>query len=221
VASTEVYSPPTLNPPNLVSIAVTPAAATLSPGTTQQFIATGTFSDSSTQQLASVTWSSVSTAVAEISNDASNPGRALADAAGSSTITAAAGTVSGSAVLTVRPTGFVLTGSLNTGRSQHTATLLNNGMVLIAAGEGSSLSLLTSAELYNPANGTFTSTGNLNTARGYHTATLLNNGMVLIAGGQDSSHSPLASAELYDPATGTFNLTGSLNTGRLITRRRC
>jgi hypothetical protein len=42
---------------------------------------------------------------------------------------------------------FTLTGSLNTARYQHTATLLNNGMVLIAGGIGSS-GILASAELY-------------------------------------------------------------------------
>jgi hypothetical protein len=54
---------------------------------------------------------------------------------------------------------------------------------------------LASAELYNPATGTFTATGTLNTARESHTATLLNNGMVLMAGGYNGIH--LASAELY------------------------
>ena len=54
-------------------------------------------------------------------------------------------------------------------------------MVLMAGGCNSS-GALASAELYNPATGTFTPTGSLNRTR-TPTATLLNNGMVLIAGG--------------------------------------
>ena len=150
--------------------------------------------------------------MAQISNDASNHGLSRAIAVGTVTIAATAGNVSGSAALTVRPTGFVLTGSLNTARNMHTATLLNNGMVLVAGGYGSS-GVLASAELYNPVTGTFTPTGSLNTARYNHTATLLNNGMVLIAGGENSTGA-LASAELYNPTTGTFTPTASLNFAR-------
>ena len=71
-----------------------------------------------------------------------------------------------------------------------------------------------SAELYDPASGTWTATGSLNTARDFHTATLLQNGMVLVAGGFDSNGNDSASAELYDPASGTWTATGSLNTAR-------
>jgi hypothetical protein len=71
---------------------------------------------------------------------------------------------------------FTNTGSLNTGRSQHTATLLPNGKVLVAGGLDNNNNALASAELYDPASGTWTATGNLNTARYIHTATLLPNG---------------------------------------------
>jgi hypothetical protein len=111
---------------------------------------------------------------------------------------------------------FTVTGSLSTGQANHTATLLNNGMVLIAGGADTTSNLTASAELYNPATGSFMVTGSLNTARYYNTATLLNNGMVLIAGGRNSSNIFLANAELYNPATGTFTATGSLNTARAV-----
>jgi hypothetical protein len=107
---------------------------------------------------------------------------------------------------------WTLTGSLDTARYAHTATLLPNGMVLVAGGIDSGLNALDSAELYDPASGTWTLTGSLNTARYIHTATLLSNGMVLVAGGY--SLNALDSAELYDPASGTWTVTGSLNTAR-------
>jgi len=74
-----------------------------------------------------------------------------------------------------------------------TATLLNNGMVLVVG--------VAPPELYDPATGTFTLVaGSLSTVIELHTATLLNTGMVLVAGGIDtgSSSATLASAELYE-----------------------
>jgi hypothetical protein len=87
------------------------------------------------------------------------------------------------------------TGSLATGRSAHTATVLQNGKVLVAGGSGNTL--LASAELYDPATGNWTATGSLQ-ARDSHTATLLLDGRVLAAGGADYNGFPIASAELYD-----------------------
>ena len=84
-------------------------------------------------------------------------------------------------------TGWVATGSLATARGRHTTTLLPSGKVLVVGGNDESGGLFTgylsSAELYDPATGSWSSTGSLHTARGDHTATLLPNGKVLVAGG--------------------------------------
>jgi N-acetylneuraminic acid mutarotase len=109
------------------------------------------------------------------------------------------------------------TGNLNTARRSHTATLLPNGKVLVAGGDGGfDDPILNSAELYDPATGTWSYTGNLTTGRSGHTATLLPNGKILVAGGNTSTIPPsfgvANGAELFDPATGTWSTTGSLNT---------
>jgi len=88
--------------------------------------------------------------------------------------------------------------------------LLPNGKVLVAGGFANS-GVLSSAELYDPASGTWTNTGSLAQAHFGHTATLLPNGKVLVAGGEDAFGSFLATAELYDPSNGTWTATGSLN----------
>ena len=102
--------------------------------------------------------------------------------------------------------------SLNTARDSNTATLLPDGMVLVAAGRQSGI-YLTSAELYDPATDIWLLTGSLDTGRVFHTATLLTNGMVLVVGGIQGDIY-LASAELYDPATGSWSDTGSLSAAR-------
>ena len=104
---------------------------------------------------------------------------------------------------------FLRTGNLGTARYGHTATLLANGKVLVAGGQGAS-SALNSAELYDPATGTFAYTGSMSAARVNHTATALPNGKVLITGGSISS----VVSELYDPVTGTFSDSGSMLTTR-------
>jgi hypothetical protein len=84
--------------PPLKSIAVTPANPSIVKGQTRQFTATGTFSDNSTQDVTSqVTWASATTSVATISG----AGLASAIGAGTSTISAKLGTITGSTLLTV------------------------------------------------------------------------------------------------------------------------
>ena len=89
-----------------------------------------------------------------------------------------------------------MNGPLHTARYSHTATLLTNGMVLVAGGIGAGN--LSSAELYNPTTGIWTATGSMTNTRYGHTATLLPNGLVLVAGGFNGAY--LSSAELYNPA---------------------
>ncbi len=87
-------------PPALQTIAVTPASPSVGVGSTQQFTATGTYADGSTQNLSGqVTWSSSTPAVATISGT----GLATAVTTGSSTIGATLGAVGGSTSLTVTP----------------------------------------------------------------------------------------------------------------------
>ena len=109
---------------------------------------------------------------------------------------------------------FAATSNMSAGRSAHTATLLNNGQILISGGAGTTGAELASVELYDPTTGIFTATGSMSVGRAAHTATLLSNGKVLIAGGYDSSGISSASAELYDPTTGIFTPTGSMSTAR-------
>jgi hypothetical protein len=107
---------------------------------------------------------------------------------------------------------WALTGSVNTARADHTATLLPNGQVLVAGGENAT-GFLASAELYNPSTGGWTVTGSMATPRIGHQATLLPNGQVLVSGGENTTGA-LASAELYNPSTGQWTTTGSMTIPR-------
>ena len=112
-------------------------------------------------------------------------------------------------------------GMMTDSRESHTATLLQNGTVLLAGGVdnsgiGSGDSLAT-AELYDPATGTFRATGSMASMRASHSSTALLDGEVLVAGGLVNitlEGSVLNTAEIYDPNTGRFTATaGNLVSG--------
>jgi len=123
---------------------------------------------------------------------------------------------------------WTATGSMAQARWGHTATLLEDGRVLVtggAAGTGCSGSIvigcgrqLASAELYDPGNGRWTPTGVMHQVRSGHTATLMPGGGILVAGGYDVKGAEAASteilgrttAELYDPGSGQWTLTGGM-----------
>jgi hypothetical protein len=117
---------------------------------------------------------------------------------------------SATATVTVVASGFTATGSMHSARSGHTATLLNDGRVLIVGGGDGT------AELFDPTSGVFSVTGPPVVGRLNATATLLADGKVLIAGGLGLTAGPdgfltrLNTAEIFDPATSSFTATGSM-----------
>jgi hypothetical protein len=98
------------------------------------------------------------------------------------------------------PNGFL-------GRRFGAAVLLPDGRVLVAGG-GTDNQRFDTAELYDPATGSWTATSSMDTARDVIAATLLADGTVLVVG--YPSYSPPTSAEVYDPATGTWTPTGDM-----------
>jgi Bacterial Ig-like domain (group 2)/Immunoglobulin I-set domain/Galactose oxidase, central domain/Kelch motif len=110
---------------------------------------------------------------------------------------------------------WTATGSMAGAHIFHSATLLPNGTVLVAGGSGRAggPGVSDSAELYDPATGTWSVTGNMSADVSSQTATLLSNGTVLVTGGLVSG-AAVTDAEVYDPVAGTWNSTGSLEAAR-------
>ncbi len=104
------------------------------------------------------------------------------------------------------------TGSLHAEREYHAAALLGSGKVLVLGGYNGGVGFINTAEIYDPASGTFATTGTMSFARQEPSATVLPSGEVLVAGGYNGTY--VASAELYDPNAGTFTTTGTMVNGR-------
>lgn len=119
------------------------------------------------------------------------------------------------------PTGFRATAPLAKGRTHHTATLLEDGRVLVVGGETGSGTPLAEVELFDPTTEAWTKLAPLPEGRSNHTATRLADGRVLIVGGGlnsaigiPSGEGVLASALLFDPATSAFTAVGSMTDPR-------
>jgi hypothetical protein len=106
---------------------------------------------------------------------------------------------------------------MSVARDGHTATLLPDGKILVAGGSGgqagSSARMHVSAELYDPAAGTWRMTAPLRMPRADHTAILLADGRVLVVGGNDRRGTAVIASELYDPATETWTGSGDADAG--------
>jgi hypothetical protein len=105
-----------------------------------------------------------------------------------------------------------LTGAMIIPRTNHQATVLPSGDVLVSGGADANQQLVGPAEIYHSASGTWSLTGTMNDPRRGHTAILLPTGKVLAAGGS-GPQSNLTSAELYDPTTGLWTFTSPNSVG--------
>lgn len=207
-----------VTPAALVSLAVTPALATRSLGLTQQYRATGTYTDGSTSDVTSTaTWSSSDPAKATISA----AGLASAAGLGTTDIRATVDTmVSNTATLHVSgPSGWSVAAASATPREGHAAALLADGSVLVTGGSRDNPAnpgnrqFLAGAERFVPASNTWAAAAPMAQERYLHTATPLPDGRVLVVGGYNSISS-LNDGEIYDPATNTWSPTGTLGDRR-------
>ncbi|WP_238539750.1 Kelch repeat-containing protein [Corallococcus macrosporus] len=115
------------------------------------------------------------------------------------------------------------TGSMYTGRADHGAILMPDGRVLVAGGFQTVFPVTkytSTAELYDPVTGTWTTTSNIEwTGRSDHTLNLLNSGLPIAVGGRfvaglQFGAFSINGSNLYSPASGTWTYAGSLTTGR-------
>lgn len=110
---------------------------------------------------------------------------------------------------------FSATGSMTAARAYPILAPLPGGKILVAGGASASqyLTPLASAEIYDPATGTFTATGSMQYARSRTSGIPMLDGSVVIAGGSDGSNIT-ATTEVYYPSAGTFSSAGSMATAR-------
>jgi hypothetical protein len=110
---------------------------------------------------------------------------------------------------------FTATGTMasSIGRTDHTATRLADGRVLVIGGDNF-VSITALAEIWDPSTGQFTSPGSTSTGRTQQAALLLANGKVLIAGGRNGSWGFTGLSEIFNPADNSFVATGTMTTAR-------
>jgi hypothetical protein len=99
-----------------------------------------------------------------------------------------------------------VTGAMLLDRQRHASVLMQDGRVLVVGGANGSAAL-DSAEVWDPATGSFSETDSMTVFRSLPTAVVLDDGRALVLDARRPS------ADIYDPTTGRFTATGSLTPG--------
>src|SRR5690349_13643081 len=105
------------------------------------------------------------------------------------------------------PGQWTNTPEMSTSRETFTATVLQDGRILVAGGFSAGSG--DTAELFDPAKNEWSITGSMSTPRNGHGAVRLLDGRVLVAGGNGLGD-PEETAEIWDPGTGEWAQTGRL-----------
>ena len=204
----------TVTAPTLVSIVVAPVNPSITPGSMQQFTATGTYTNGTQSNItSSVSWSSSNLPVAAITSG----GLASGLAPGSSTITATSGAASGMATLTVTPTVTSINvtpvnPSISAGSAQQltaTATFSDNSMqnvtnsAIWSTSNSATATVGASGLTTGAAQGTATISATYGTVTGNDTVTVTAPALVSIAVTPASPSLALNAPQQF-AATGTF-----------------
>ncbi len=122
-----------------------------------------------------------------------------------------------------RTNQWTVAAPMNSAHAEAGWNKLKDGRVLVTGGEAvttpdGTAPPVATAEIFNPAAGTWTLTGSMNFGRLDHSQVLLVDGRTLVAGGEisfgPSGGVRTTTAELYDPQSGTWSLTGSMTAPR-------
>jgi len=211
---------PIVTGPVLQSIELSPSPAIAGVGIARPLTATGIYTDGTRADVSrEAVWSSANTGVASVAG-----GLVTGATLGVTQIAATIGQVSANVDLSVTANTWTAVKSMRAPRFRHTATLLQDGRVLVVGGMDSintSLSVVT-AEIYDPVTDAWASAAPMPASRSMHQAVLLSSGKVLIFAGLANDDTrlgysgwPTTTCFLYDPASDTWTTVGSLTTARL------
>ncbi len=106
---------------------------------------------------------------------------------------------------------------MNDARSGATASVLQDGRVLITGGrssDGPPILISNTLEIFDPNSGNFSNAGTMSPPRQDHAAAVLSDGRVLLVGGSGDGTNALNTTDIYDPQAGSVSPGPAMSTPR-------